>query len=311
MSTHIPLGRGAEFDRIRALLERFGAQAHGIGDDAAMLQVPDGERLVVSVDASVTDVHFRLAWLTPEEIAWRALHAALSDIAAMGAAPMGVLLAWCVPPALDHVLHALADGTTDAARAAGVPIVGGNLTRGAALTLTTTVLGHAARPVRRDGARPGDRVYVTGAFGGPGAALAAWERGDEPSAVARDRFARPHARLAAGQWLAQHGATAMIDVSDGLAADAEHLATASGVTLELRLAALPVLPGVAPEAALASGEEYELLVTAPPLDAAACEASGRVALTEIGVVREAVAATPVHLVSATRVASPPGHNHFS
>lgn len=283
MSDHLAMGPGREFDAVRALLAQWGPAARGVGDDGAVLDVPAGERLVVSTDTTVEDVHFRRAWLTPEEIGWRATQAALSDLAAMGAAPMGVLLALTLPREWRAALPELAHGIGAATQHAGAPIVGGDVTDGDRLALAITVLGHAPRPLSRAGARPGDTLYVTGRLGGPGAALAAWLREDVPDAAARARFARPEARIAAGLWLAAHGATAALDLSDGLAGDVAHLAAASGVTCVLDLDAIPCLPGVRVDDALQSGEEYELLVAGPALDVAAFAAAhGGLTLTAIG-----------------------------
>lgn len=315
MSAHLPLGDGAEFDTIRALLQRFGEHAEGIGDDAAVFTPPVGESLVVSVDAAVDRVHFQRSWLSFEEIAWRALHAALSDLAAMGATPRGVLLAWALPTADRDALPALADGTAAAAARARVPILGGNLTRADTLSLTTTVIGSTPRPVSRAGAQPGDRLYVTGQLGGPGDALAAWQRGGTPGAASRARFARPEARLAAGQWLAAQGARAMLDVSDGLVRDAGHLAAASAVEVIVDAARLPRLPDIAVATALTSGEEYELLLAAPALDTAAFVDALGLPLTEIGEIGARTDAPSVWVRDASgrrhRVDSAAGYDHFS
>lgn len=283
MNAHLPMGPGREFDAVRALLTQWGSAAQGVGDDGAVLDVPPGSRLVVSTDTTVEDVHFRRPWLTPTEIGWRATQAALSDLAAMAAAPLGVLLALTVPAAWRRELPALAEGIGDATRAAGAPIVGGDVTDGDRLALAITVLGHAVRPLSRAGAEPGDTLYVTGSLGGPGAALAAWERGAEPQAEHHARFARPHARIAAGLWLAAHGAHAAIDLSDGLAGDVAHLAAASGVSCVLDLNAVPCVAGASVDAALSSGEEYELLIAAPRVDVDAFAAAhGGLRLTPIG-----------------------------
>lgn len=313
MNDHLAMGPGREFDAVRALLAQWGPAARGVGDDAAVLDVPVGEKLVVSTDSTVEEVHFRRAWLSAEEIGWRATQAALSDLAAMGAAPLGVLLALTVPREWRAELPALAAGIGAATAAAGAPIVGGDVTDGDRLALAITVLGHARRPLSRAGARPGDVLYVTGALGGPGAALDAWMAGGVPTADARARFARPDARIAAGQWLAEHGATAALDLSDGLAGDVAHLAAASGVACVLELDAVPCLAGVRVDAALQSGEEYELLVAAPALDAAAfASAHGGLRLTAIGRVE---ALSPAGAVRAERggapVALPRAHDHFA
>lgn len=310
MKPLVALGPGREFDLIRRMLDRWGGAASGVGDDAALLAVPPGERLVASADTSVEEVHFRRAWLTPHEIGWRATAAALSDLAAMGAEPLGVLVSLSVPERWLEALDHLADGIGEAARAAGAPIVGGDLTGAAQLTIAVTVLGHTAAPLERSGARAGDSLYVTGCLGGPAAALRAWLRGREPAAEARARFARPTPRLAEGVWLARHGAHAAIDISDGLLGDAAHLAAASGVRLVVDLDRLPVLPGVSPADAAASGEEYELLVAAPTLDPEAFARELGLALTPIGHVEAGPAEVDARLAGA-RVASPRGFDHFS
>ena len=285
--SHVAMGSGAEFDMIRRLLAEWGSRAHGIGDDAAILDIPSGERLVVSMDASVERVHFRREWLSAEEIGARAAAAALSDLAAMAAMPSGLLLALALPERWRGDVAALARGVGAVATAAQCPIVGGNITASDALSLTITVLGHSARPLRRSGAELGDIIFVTGLLGGPGAALRALLRGDIPAAEQRMRFAMPQPRLREARWLADHGAHAAIDISDGLLGDAGHLARASGVSLELDADALPCMPAVSAMEAATSGEEYELLVAMPPgvqLDARAFEGMFGVRLTQIGVV---------------------------
>jgi thiamine-monophosphate kinase len=308
---HLPLGAGGEFDAIRAMLEEWGPHATGVGDDAALVTVPANEQLVVSTDASVEKVHFRREWMTPAEIGERAASAALSDLAAMAAAPLGLLLALSVPERWQEDLTELARGVGAASARARCPIVGGNLTRGDALSLTLTVLGSAARPLRRDGARHGDRLFVTGRLGGPGAALRALLDGRVPAPAHRARFVSPRARLDEARWLAAHGAHASIDVSDGLLADAAHLARASGVTLAIDLGAMPCVDGVSPRDAATSGEEYELLVTVPSsaaLDVAAFSRSFGLPLTEIGRV-VAAGPEPVRLDDGT-VVDVPGFDHL-
>lgn len=310
MSRHVTMGPGREFDAVRALLERWGPAAVGIGDDGAVLDVPVGSRLVVSTDTTVEDVHFRQGWLTPHEIGWRAAMAALSDLAAMGATPLGALLALTVPARWRESLGDLAQGLGDAAAHSRAPIVGGDVTDGDRLALAITVLGHARRPLARGGAVPGDTLYVTGRLGGPAAALAAWERGDEPPAWARERFAGPEARIAAGEWAAARGAHAAIDLSDGLSGDLAHLAAASGVRCVLDLERVPAMPGIDPRQAVMSGEEYELLLAASALDVSAfARAHGGLELTAVGRVErgEGVQA----MLRGERVPLPGSHDHFA
>jgi thiamine-monophosphate kinase len=311
---HLALGPGAEFDAVRALLARWGAIAVGIGDDAAVLDVPPGSRLVVSTDSSVENVHFKRAWISPTEIGWRAVQATLSDLAAMGASPLGLLIAMAVPAGWRVDLDALADGIGEAARASGSPILGGDVTDGDRLTLGITALGHATRPLSRGGAQPGDTLYVTGHLGGPGAAVAAWTRGGAPRAEHRARFAHPEARLTAGAWLSAHGASAALDLSDGLAGDAAHLAAASGVRCVIDVNAVPCAPGVSAPDALSGGEEYELLVSAPSIDTIAfARATGGLALTAIGCVEatDRKGGEVVATRDGTAVPLRGSHDHFA
>jgi len=317
---HAALGAGREFDAVRLLLARWGDLARGVGDDAAVLDVPAGERLVVSTDSSVEDVHFRRTWLTPEEIGWRAATSALSDLAAMAARPLAVVVALVVPAGWRDVLPALGDGIGAAVRAAGAVIIGGDLTAGRELALTMTVLGSVAQPVGRGGARAGDALYVTGHLGGPLRALRAFERGESPASADRARFARPEARLGVARWLAERGAHALVDVSDGLAADLAHIAAASGVRCIVDVEQVPRVAGATVTDALASGEEYELACAAPPgIDLTACTRDTGVALTCIGHVEPVTEQHPTGVSLWTRagregearVDLPPGHDHFT
>jgi thiamine-monophosphate kinase len=313
MTESIELGPGREFDIIRALLARWGPRALGIGDDAATMHVPVGEQLVVSTDSSVEHIHFERAWLTPREIGYRATTAALSDLAAMAAAPLGVLLALGLPPSWLDAAGELGDGVGDAIDAAETLVHGGDITGASDLTIGVTVLGSTAVPLRRNGARIGDTVYVTGTLGGPGAALAAWQRGESPEAAARERFAHPVARIAEAIWLARGGARAAIDISDGLLADAGHMAAASGVRMQIDLEQLPLHEGVTAHDAAMSGEEYELIVCAPALNVSAFERATKLSLTAIGRVVEPMPdgiGVTVRM-NGERLAPAEGFRHFS
>lgn len=309
-SGHVPLGAGGEFDIVRRMLERWGPLAIGIGDDAAIVPLPAGQ-LIVSTDTSVEGVHFRREWITHREIGYRATAAALSDLAAMAATPFGVFLALTLPEA--DVPHAgdVADGVGDCLKAAEARVLGGDVSRGERLSLTLTVLGSASHPLTRSGARPGDRLYVTGRIGGPGAALREFEAGKTPARGLRDRFCHPVPRLKESRWLADHGARAAIDISDGLVADARHLAAASAVSIHVRGDKLPVFDRLSVEDALASGEEYELLLTCPDaLDSTAFKREFDLDLTEIGDVSAGAAPGVEVTVSGRPVAAPAGYDHF-
>ncbi len=310
-SSHVTLGPGVEFDLIRGLTERWGTTARGLGNDCGVLNVPAGERLVVSTDTAVEDVHFRASWLTPRDIGFRAAMSAWSDLAAAAATPIGAVVALTVPRHWVAALPAIADGIGNAARIVEAPIVGGDTVAGPALVITMTVLGSAARPLGRDGARPGDHVYVTGTLGGPLVAIRAWERGDTPEEAARLRFTRPQARLREARWLAARGASAAIDVSDGLIGDLRHVAAASGVRLAIELDRVPRWAGISAVEAGASGEEYELACTVPgSINAAEFAREFRVPLTEIGRVSSGAAGVNV-FVGGQRVDPVPSYDHFS
>ena len=268
------LGPGPEFDRIRRIAERLGPRAATLGDDCALLRVGD-TTLAISTDLSVEDVHFRRSWMTDREIGWRATSAALSDLAAEGASPLGVLISVGVPGQVaGDALERVMEGVGEAASAVGAQVLGGDLSSAKVWILDLTVIGTAQRPVTRDGAKSGDNVWVTGALGGSRAALERWLAGAEPDPVARISFVHPTPRITAGRRLAELGAHAMIDLSDGLAGDAGHLAAASGCAIAIDLATLPLHPAVAEAARLAAvppqhyaalgGEDYELLVAMPP-----------------------------------------------
>ncbi|MCW2961133.1 MAG: thiL [Thermoleophilia bacterium] len=248
----------------RELLDGLLATAHvDNGDDAAPLRIPSGIACM-STDATVAGVHAPLA-TTPHALGRRAVARALSDLAAMGAAPVAVTVAQLVPAGRWDDAQAAAAGARELARERGCDVVGGDvceIDRSAPASLIVTVVGTrtAGSPttanrsfVQRDGARIGDVVLVTGLLGGSGVALRA----------GRYELPEPPDRLRAGQLLARH-ATSMIDVSDGIATDARHLADASGHGIGIDVAQLPLAPGVTdPVAAARDGDDYELLCTIP------------------------------------------------
>ncbi len=289
----------SEFERIallRSILEGVAAPAPedvrvGIGDDAAVFAAGEGS-LVWTVDAQVEGTHFRLDWMTWQDVGWRSVMAAASDLAAMAATPVAALASLVLAPSVDDAaLAALAEGQAAASRVLSLPIAGGNLARGRETSLTTTVLGRTPSALLRSGARPSDVAWVAGALGLSAAGLALLERGEPPADEAAqaclDAFRRPRAQLEAGLRL-RGRASAAIDVSDGLAGDAAHVAEASGVTIvleepELRRACPPALVAVARllgrdavDLALAGGEDYAVLAFAPAATDLAAEGFRRV-----------------------------------
>ena len=309
--TDIRLGPGAEFDLIRRMRARWGSLAPELGDDAALVDVPRGEHLLVSTDAAIDGVHFRRDWIGVQEIGYRAVTAALSDLAAMAATQLGVLIALELPEDAVAMVDPLADGIGEAVRAVGTIIRGGNVARAATLGITTTVLGSAFAPLRRSGGRPGDLLYVTGALGGPHAALRSFaSHGSAPKGL-RQRFARPMARIAEAKWLAARGAVAAIDISDGLTSDARHLAAASGVVVEIHADRIPVFDGATPDDALEGGEEFELLVAArAPLPEREFVSRFALPLSAVGRLE---AGNPDVILErrGERVAASRGYDHFS
>jgi thiamine-monophosphate kinase len=315
----LALGPGPEFDRVREIVRTLGPQGAGLGDDCALIQTAAGF-FALSTDVSLEQVHFRRDWIRLAEVGWRATAAALSDLAAEGAEPVGVLCAVTMPPAgTESELLEVMSGVGAAAGFVGAQVLGGDLSSGPVWSLAITVVGQTRSPVTRGGARPGDRLWITGALGGSRAALEAWRRGEEPVSAARQRYAHPEPRIAAGRWLAERGAHAMIDLSDGLAGDAGHLAAASGVSLDIDLDAVPVAPEVHPEAkrsgvsspqfAAEGGEDFELLVALPREfdDAKAFALQCNIPLIPVGTVGAGHGARFVHAGRAIRLK---GFNHF-
>ena len=271
------LGPGREFDRIREFLGQGTEPGPGIrvgpGDDAAVLD--DG--LVISTDLAVEGIHFHLDWISSREAGYRAAMGALSDLAAVAADPLGCLASVATPEGHQGRTGAreLMAGLREALEEIGIPLLGGDLTRSPGpMLVDVVVLGRAHRPLLRSGARPGDELWVTGSLGGAAGAVAFWAAGGQPPAPLRETFVAPHPRIREARFLVDAGARAGLDLSDGLAGDAGHLAAASGVGVELEADAIPLHPtlladpappGTTPlELALHGGEDYELLVALPP-----------------------------------------------
>ena len=270
-----------EFALIERLADAFAAAGHpaapgdlGIGDDAALIALPPGPA-VLATDLVVGGVHVDPDVSSPADIGWKALMVAVSDLAAMGAEARAALLSVAAPAGFP-VEH-LAEGVAEAATATGCAVVGGDLSAASVLVVSVAVVGWvpedgAGPALRRDGARPGDALVVTGPLGRSAAGLrvaraaapeAAGPGAGTPVADLLAAHRRPVARLAEGRVARRAGARAAIDLSDGLAGDAVHLAEASGVGLELVIPEGLVAAGATREEALGGGEDYELLVATP------------------------------------------------
>jgi thiamine-monophosphate kinase len=297
--------RMSEFDllaRIRERLPASGTRTHlGSGDDAA-ITVPGGAT-ATSVDGLVEGVHFRRDLATPAQIGHKALATALSDLAAMGAEAGEAYVVLGLPPDFSEEQSLeLLDGIAALAGETGTELAGGDLTRSEQLFLAITVVGHASDPrafVQRAGAQPGDALVLTGEIGGAAAGLELLNNqslGADFGLV--ERQLEPMPRLAAGQALAGAGATAMIDLSDGLGADAGHLAGASAVKLVIEAEAVPLAPaavaliqaaGRTPWDLFGGGEDYELLASVPvnrlEEATAAVLSKGGTALAQVGEIR--------------------------
>jgi thiamine-monophosphate kinase len=288
------LASGREFDLIRSFLDGLPASGPhvrvGPGDDCAVVT---GQGIAVSVDMAVEDVHFRRTWLPAADIGYHATAGALSDLAAVAARPIGVLASLALGPGdEDGTGRRFMGGVARAAADAGAILLGGDLTRSPGpLVVDITVLGEAASPILRSGARPGQELWVTGRLGGAAAAVKAWLAERTPERSAFDAYARPTPRTREAVWLAGRGVpTAMVDLSDGIAGDAGHIAAASAVRVVVRAASLPIAPAAAGSdgvaLAAAGGEDYELCFTAAPgaVDAVRAEfqATFGVPLTRVG-----------------------------
>jgi thiamine-monophosphate kinase len=317
----------SEFDLIARYFARSPVTrpdvALGVGDDCALLEVPPGRQLAVSIDTLVEGTHFAKG-AEPRLLGHKALAVNLSDLAAMGAEPAWATLALTLPAADEDWLAAFADGFLTLAAQFGVQLVGGDTTRGP-LAITVQVHGFVApgRALRRDGARPGDLVYVTGTLGDAGLALLAQQGlfvglGVVPNL--RARLDSPIPRVAEGRALAGV-ASAAIDVSDGLAADLGHVAERSGVGATLHLDCLPVSPEVRDYVAgtgdwsvpLAAGDDYELCVTVPAARQAEIEAVGAAfgcGLTWVGTVERAPGVRCLLPDGSLLSGAPAGWDHF-
>ena len=327
------LGEFALLARLQRRLKRADAPpvVLGIGDDCAVLRPADGHDLLVTTDTQEEGVHFRRDWSTPEDIGWRCLAVNVSDVAAMGGAPLGAVVALSLPETLPVAfVEAMYDGMNALAEAYDCPIIGGNISKSAEpLSVTITVLGSAPRDgsLYRASARAGDGIWITGDLG---AAKAGLEALIHPQAVAGlpteavlSRYRRPLPRLKEAQFLRQHGAS-LIDLSDGLSSDLAHICDASGVGARLHADRIPISDetrkvagalGLDPlTLALHGGEDFELCLTALPDSAEPLEQGFRkrfdCPLIWIGTIQASAGVTLYHSDGGEAPLIAGGYDHF-
>jgi thiamine-monophosphate kinase len=300
-------------ERVTARLAAGPTCLLGPGDDAAVVAASDN-RVVVSTDVLVDGRHFRRDWSGPVDVGHRAAGANLADIAAMGAVPTAIVVGLGAPPDLPvEWAERLADGLAAECALVGASVVGGDTVASPTLTIAVTALGdlRGLVPVTRSGAKPGDVVALAGRVGWAAAGYTVLSRGFRSPGTLVEAFRRPKPPYPAGPAAARLGATAMLDVSDGLVADLGHLAAASGVAIDVRRSAFE-LPGPMRDAAtalgvnpyqwvLAGGDDHALVATFPPATLLTDD------WTAIGTVAEGTGVT----VDAKPYAGPPGFDHFA
>ena len=308
-------------EAIRRVLSGAGPEVRvGVGDDAAVLAPTAGE-LVITADALVENVHFVLEATSARDLGHKAVVVNVSDIGAMGASPRSAVCTLTLTPDVEASwVMELFGGMREACDEYALWLVGGDLSRGGEIAISITMTGEVApgRAVLRSGARPGDRLVVTGELGGSAAGLRFTRLRRRPTQEQREairRHLRPTARVGEGGVLARHGASAMIDISDGLSLDLSRLLKASGVAARLELGRVPVAHLATLEDALGGGEDYELLATLPDPDAVEAaavelkEAFG-VSLSEIGEVVQGHGALVVGDDGSEHPLQPTGWDHF-
>jgi len=258
--------------RIRRLAAGGSAVVTGIGDDAAVLRIPPRHELLVTTDFTIEKVHFQREWHRPEVVGWRCLTRGLSDIAAMGGEPQAAFLSLALGDDVPQKwVEGFLRGLLELANKHKVPLAGGDTAQSAGgIQADIVVVGSVpkGKAVLRSGAKHGDQIYVTGDLGGSAMALARLREG-LPLGAERARHFRPEPRVEVGRWLREHGIpSAMIDVSDGLSTDLEHICEESGVGADIEIDAIPRARAghgqgkfVALEYALNGGDDYELLFT--------------------------------------------------
>ena len=300
------------------------AIAAGIGDDCAILRIPAGHEFLVTTDFTLEGIHFRRDWHSPESVGHRCLARGLSDIAAMGGNPIAAFLSLALPPKLpQRWVDRFFDGLLKLADEFNVTLAGGDTSQSPAGILADIVVVGSVpkgKAIRRSGAQPGDRIYVSGALGGPAATLELlYSKRHEklkPSVYPAHFFPAPQIKL--GQALRKQGiASAMIDISDGLSTDLAHLCAESGVGAEIQEGWVPraQIPNARKPVdlrfALHGGEDYQLLFTTPPGKRVPSSIPGsRVAISEIGVITKSKAVVLVDANHRRPRLKPQGWEHL-
>jgi len=306
-------------ERIRRLTVRRGTSSlvRGIGDDCAILRVATGHHLLITTDLSIEGVHFRRKWHPAESVGHRCLARGLSDIAAMGGEPLACFLSLGLPARLPQAwVDGFVRGFERLARRFRLPLAGGDTSAAPRITADIVVAGQipAGRAVLRSGARPGDRIYVTGELGASAAALKRLFAGQRaPSRMKRSVF-HPEPRVSIGRRLREKKiASSMIDLSDGLSVDLGHICDESRVGATISARAIPVAHGATLDLALHGGEDYELLFTAGPRITVPARIAG-VKVTEIGRIHARkdypAAIRILHENGNARTLEPQGWEHF-
>jgi thiamine-monophosphate kinase len=268
-----------------ALSSATKAVVGGIGDDCAILRPSPGSELLVTTDLCLENVHFRRAWHPAAVVGHRCLTRGLSDIAAMGGEPLACFLSLGLPKNLPQSwVDGFLRGLLALAKRFNVQLAGGDISSAGQITADIVVIGQvpARKAVLRSGARPGDRIYVTGSLGSSAAVLKQLFAGRKVKSTRSNAHFYPAPRIEVGNWLRKHRlASAMIDLSDGLSVDLAHICEESSVTAKVTAGRVPIGKGADLQLALHGGEDYELLFTAPKRAKIPSHISG-VKITEIG-----------------------------
>jgi thiamine-monophosphate kinase len=300
-----------------AVRTRIPSVVKGIGDDTAVLRVRAGHELLVTTDLCVEGVHFRREWHPAKSVGHRCLTRGLSDIAAMGGEPLACFLSIGLPANIQQKwVNDFVKGLTNLARQNGIELAGGDTSSAPVITADIVVIGQtpAGSSILRSGAKPDDRIYVTGRLGESSATLQRLFAGEKVRPTRQSRHFYPNARLAVGQWLRRKSlATSMIDISDGLSVDLRHICDESGVDAVIEAGSIPLAPKVSPDLALNGGEDYELLFTANPKSRIPSVIAG-IRVTEIGTVQPQAKSRPrmfrMEHNGALKPLLPRGWQHF-